>query len=84
MGPGIQVQVGQGLGWNLNRKGNDLKAWTLDRGGQWMAKEKEWKLALRARSGPQGEDWEGRVLERSGRRRRTRKGLGAGEGLGEF
>ncbi len=24
-----------------------------------MAKEKEWKLALRSRSGSQGEDWEG-------------------------
>ncbi len=42
-----------------------------------MAKEKEWKLALRARSGSQGEDWEGLVvLERSGRRRRTRRVLG--------
>ena len=36
-----------------------------------MAKEKEWKLALRARSGSQGEDWEGL------------KGVGAGEGLGK-
>ena len=45
-----------------------------------MAKEKEWKLALRARSGSQGEDWEGLVVvakdsERAGRRRGTRRVL---------
>ena len=48
-----------------------------------MGKEKEWKLALRARSGSQDEEWKGLVKEwaaakdweRAGRRRRTRRVL---------